>query len=96
MSSYASVTAAWMGKGVGLGRMGTCVCMVELLWCPPETITMWFIGYTPIQNKKLKKKKNNQKTSVAEDSNHVLMPLGVTVKVFYQETTLRRREVKET
>ena len=29
--------------------------MAESLCCPPETIRL-FIGYTPIQNKKLKKK----------------------------------------
>ena len=76
------------------GRMDTCICMAESLCCPPETITTWFIGHTPIQNKNLKNKK--QKTSVAEGSKHVLLLLGVTVKVFYQETALRRREVKET
>ena len=71
---------------MGQGRMDTCICMAESLCCPPE------IGHTPIQNKKFKK----QKTSVAEGSNHVLLLLEVTVKVFYQETALRRREVKET
>ena len=39
------------------GRMDTCICMVESLCCSPETITTLLIGYTPIQNKKLKKKK---------------------------------------
>ena len=29
--------------------------MVESLCCSPETITTLLIGYTPIQNKKLKK-----------------------------------------
>ena len=74
------------------GRMDTCICMAESLCSPPETITTWFIGHTPIQNKKFK----IPKTSVAEGSNHVLLLLGVTVKVFHQETALRRREVKET
>ena len=35
--------------------MDTCICMSESLHCPPETITILFIGYTPTQNKKLKK-----------------------------------------
>ena len=28
------------------GRMDTCICMIESLWCSPETITA-LIGYTP-------------------------------------------------
>ena len=32
--------------------------MTEFLCCPPETVTALSISYTPIQNKKLKKKKN--------------------------------------
>ena len=43
------------GRGV-LGRMDTCICMAESLCCPPETTTILLIGYTPIQNKNLKKK----------------------------------------
>ena len=31
--------------------------MAESLRCPPEMITTLFIGYIPIKNKKLKKKK---------------------------------------
>ena len=42
------------GRGVQ-GRMGTCICMAEALCWPPETIRL-FLGCTPIQNKKLKKK----------------------------------------
>ena len=33
--------------------------MAESLCYPPETITTLFIGYTAIQNKKLKKKKKS-------------------------------------
>ena len=33
-----------------------CVCVAESLPCSPETVTTLFIGYIPIQNKKLKKK----------------------------------------
>ena len=36
-----------------LGRMDTCMCTAESLWCPPETITMLLISYAPTQNKKL-------------------------------------------
>ena len=39
------------GRGVW-GRMDTCTCMAESLYCPPETITMLSISYTPIQTKK--------------------------------------------
>ena len=31
--------------------------MAESLGCSPETLTTLLIGYTPVQNKKLKKKK---------------------------------------
>ena len=41
------------GRGVW-GRMDTCICMAESLHCSPETITTLLIGYTLIQNKKLK------------------------------------------
>ena len=34
----------WEGS---LGRMDTCICMVESLCCPPETITTSLVGYTP-------------------------------------------------
>ena len=37
--------------------MDTCICMAESLGGSVETITALLIGYTPIQNKKLKKKK---------------------------------------
>ena len=33
------------------------ICMTESLCCPPETITAWLIGFTPIKNEKLKWKK---------------------------------------
>ena len=42
------------GRGVQ-GRMDTCVCTAESLRCSPGTLTTLLIGYTPIQNKKLKK-----------------------------------------
>ena len=40
------------GRGVWV-RMDTCICMTESL----ETITALLIGYTGIQNEKLKRKK---------------------------------------
>ena len=44
------------GKGVW-GRMDTCKRMAESLSCSSETITTLLINYIPIQNKKLKKRK---------------------------------------
>ena len=38
--------------------MDTCIRVAESLHCSPETITTLLISYSPIQNKKLKKKKN--------------------------------------
>ena len=35
-------------------RMNTCICMAESLSSSSETIKTLLIGYTPIQNKKLK------------------------------------------
>ena len=37
--------------------MDTCIGMAESLHCLPETITTLSVSYTPIQNKKVKKKK---------------------------------------
>ena len=45
------------GRGVW-GRMDTYIHMAESLCCSPETITALLIGYTSIQNKKFKRKKN--------------------------------------
>ena len=42
------------GMGVW-GRMDTYICMTKSLRCLPEIITTLLIGYTSIQNKKLKK-----------------------------------------
>ena len=43
--------AAWTGGEFGGER--THVCVAESLCCPPEAITTLFIGYTPVQNKKV-------------------------------------------
>ena len=50
--------AAWMGREFG-GKMDTCICMAESLYCLPEMISTLFISYTPIQNKRFKFLKNN-------------------------------------
>ena len=50
------------GRGVW-GRKDTYICMAESLCCPPETITTLLFSYTPIQNKKLKKKTIHAKES---------------------------------
>ena len=47
--------AAWMG-GEFVGRMDTCIYTAETLHCSPETVIALLIGYTPVQNEKLKKK----------------------------------------
>ena len=60
-NSVQCYVAAWMG-GVWW-RMDTCICMAESLCYPPETITTLLIGYNPIQNKKLKKKKSQSRLS---------------------------------
>ena len=44
--------------GAWIHVMDTCMGMVKSLHCSPETITTLLIGYTPIQNKKVKKKKD--------------------------------------
>ena len=43
------------GRGVW-GRADTRICMTESLRCPPETIIILLISYTPIENKKFKLK----------------------------------------
>ena len=43
------------------GRMDMCICMGESIFSPPKTISTLLLVFTPIQNKKLKKKKSKQK-----------------------------------
>ena len=50
---FAALNLGWEGVW---GRMDTCIFMTESLCCPSETVTTLLIGYTPIQNKKLKNK----------------------------------------
>ena len=49
-------------KGVW-GRMGKCIWMAVALGCSPETVTTLLTGYTPTQNKKLKKYNTSQQTA---------------------------------
>ena len=44
--------------GGGFEGKDTRTCMAESLRCSPETTTTLLTGYTPIQNKKFKVKKN--------------------------------------
>ena len=39
--------------------MATCLCVAESFHCSPGTVTSLLIGYTPVQNKKLKKEPQN-------------------------------------
>ena len=39
------------------GRMDTCICMAESLYCLSETITILLISYTPIKIKSFKKER---------------------------------------
>ena len=51
-----SVLCGLDGKGVWR-RMDTYICIAESFHYSLESITTLLIGYTPIKNKKLKKKK---------------------------------------
>ena len=51
--------AAWMG-GEFVENGHTYIYMAESPCCSPETVTTWLTSYTPIQNKKLKEKRNNE------------------------------------
>ena len=56
------LVAAWVGGEFGgewihvYVHLSPFACMAESLLCSPETITTLLIGYTPIQDRKLKKK----------------------------------------
>ena len=55
--------------------MDSCICVAVALTCSPETITTLLIGYTPIQNKKLKKKS-------VTGHKHKMSPLEQYVLIF--------------
>ena len=58
-NSVQCCVATWIGEEFG-GRMDACICMGEFFHGSPETITTCLlIGYTPVQNKKLKTRKNH-------------------------------------
>ena len=59
MELFSMLCGSLARKG-GWGRMDTCICMAESLFCSPETITTLLIGYTTIQNKVFKKLINFQ------------------------------------
>ena len=46
------------GEGFG-ERMDTYICMAGALCCPPVTIMMLLISYTPIQNMAFKKEQED-------------------------------------
>ena len=54
-SAQCYMSASMWGRG--WGRMDTCLCMVESLCYSHENITTLLIGYTPIWNKNVKRKK---------------------------------------
>ena len=66
-----------------MGRMDTCMCMAESLCCSPETIPTLLIGYIPIQNKKLQKKKKRYHKTGSLSNTDLLShyPGGWTFKV---------------
>ena len=47
-------------NGKRILRIGTCICMAEYLCYSSETITTLLISYTPMQDKKLKKKERKK------------------------------------
>ena len=53
------------------GRIDTCMCMAESLPYSLETITTLLIDYTPVQNKKVKKKKKTSPSN-ARDAGLIL------------------------
>ena len=58
------------GRGVWR-RMDTCICMAKSLGCSPETFTTLLNGYTPVQNKKLLKKKQPTILKLKFPTNHM-------------------------
>ena len=81
------------GRGVW-GRMDIGICMAESLSCSPETITTLLIGYTPIQNKKFKRKK---KKDDSRFSTRAIQKLGLPLTGVRKASTgaCVRRKVQE-
>ena len=75
---YSTLYGSLNQRGVW-GRMGTCICMTEPLCRPPETITTLLIGFTLIQNKKLKKKRKKERYTVL--GLLICVAITITVKI---------------
>ena len=62
--------------------------MAESLYCPPETITMVLISYTPVQNKSKKKIKIDfqEKISFAQEWLQSQMTMELTTDSFGYES----------
>ena len=62
--------------------------MTESLYCPPETITMVLISYTPVQNKSKKKTKIDfqEKISFAQEWLQSQMTMELTTDSFGYES----------
>ena len=60
-NSAQGYVSAWMGGDFRGEQIR--VCVVEPLHCSPETATTLLTGYTPIQNKKIKKRKKEMEFS---------------------------------
>lgn len=62
--------------------------MAESLYCPPETITMVLISYTPVQNKSKKKTKIDfqEKISFAQEWLQSQMTMELTTDSFGYES----------
>jgi len=69
------------GRGVW-GRVDTCRCMAESLYCPPETIPTVLIGYTPIQKKKKKRIGFQEKISLVRERLQSQMTMELTKDSF--------------
>ena len=62
--------------------------MAQSLYCPPETITMVLISYTPVQNKSKKKTKIyfQEKISFAQEWLQSQMTMELTTDSFGYES----------
>ena len=54
MELHSVLCCSLEGRGIW-ERIDTCICTAESLRCSPAAVIALLIGYTPMQNKKLKK-----------------------------------------
>ena len=54
MELHSVLCGSLEGRGIW-ERIDTCICTAESLRCSPAAVIALLIGYTPMQNKKLKK-----------------------------------------